>query len=358
MSKKKSIRKKYSTKLEEDYPETMKIIIGDEEVVYRKHMSLRYGENPHQPAAFYSPTEGALTVGDIKLLKSGKSGLSMTNVEDTNNSTRIVSYFDQPACAVMKHVNPSGAAAQNKDEPLVEVYKKARDCDSLAAFGSVVGFNRVVDVATAEEIMNSYVEGVVAPGYQEGCMEFFEEKKNIRIMQVDDLDEISKFMGDPMRPLDISVQSDGSIVLQAPMLTKIRSIDDLRVVTETEPSEQELKDLLFSWYICMNVRSNGVVLGKDNATIGIGTGQQDRVTAVKLALEKAEMRGHEEMIPGSVLASDGFFPFRDSIDLLAEYGVTACVQPGGSIRDKKIIKACNEHGIAMAFTDERCFRHF
>jgi len=352
------MRKKYSTALEEDFPDSIKITIGDHETVYRKHMSLRYGENPHQPAAFYSPTDGPLTVGDIKLLKSGKSGLSMTNVEDANNSMRIVSYFDQPACAVMKHVNPSGAAAQNKGEPLIEVYRKARDCDALAAFGSVAGFNCEVDKETAQELMNSYVEGVVAPSYEEGCMELFEESKNIRIMQVTGLDAISKYVGDPMWPLDISVQMDGSLVMQAPMLTKLRTVDDMRVVTEKQPTSQELKDLLFSWYICMNVRSNGVVLGKENATIGVGTGQQDRVTAVRLALEKADMRGHKAEIPGSVLASDGFFPFRDSIDLLAEYGVTACVQPGGSIKDKEVIAACNEHGIAMAFTDERCFRHF
>jgi AICAR transformylase/IMP cyclohydrolase PurH len=353
-----SMRKKYSTAMEEDFPETIKITVGDHETVYRKHMSLRYGENPHQPAAFYSPTEGPLTVGDIKLLKTGKSGLSMTNVEDANNSMRIVSYFKQPACAVMKHVNPSGAAAQNRDEPLVEVYKKARDCDALAAFGSVAGFNREVDTATAEEIMNSYVEAVVAPSYEDGCMEYFEQKKNIRIMQVDGLEEISKYVGEPMWPLDIRVQMDGSIVLQAPMLTKLKRIDDLRVVTEKQPTTQELKDMLFSWYVCMNVRSNGVVLGKENATIGIGTGQQDRVTAVKLALEKADKRGHKAEIPGSALASDGFFPFRDSIDLLAEYSVAACVQPGGSVKDKEVIEACNEHGIAMVFTDERCFRHF
>ena len=358
MSKTKSMRKKYSTALGEDFPETIKITIGDKETVYRKHMSLRYGENPHQPAAFYSPKEAPLTVGDIKLIKSGKGGLSMTNVEDANNSMRIVSYFDRPAVAVMKHVNPSGAATQNADEPLVEVYRRARDCDALAAFGSVVGFNCEVDPVTAEELMNSYVEGVVAPSYAEGCMEFFNQKKNIRIMTVDGLDAVSKYVGEPMWPLDISVQADGSLVLQAPMLTKLRSVDDLRVVTERAPTSQELKDLLFSWYLCMNVRSNGVVLSKNNATIGVGTGQQDRVTAVKLALEKAVGRGHGDEIPGSVIASDGFFPFRDSIDLIAEYGVTAVVQPGGSIRDKKIIAACNEHGIAMVFTDERCFRHF
>jgi phosphoribosylaminoimidazolecarboxamide formyltransferase/IMP cyclohydrolase len=296
------------------------IIIGGEETVYRKTMSLRYGENPHQPAAFYAPAEGPLTVGKMKILKTGKGGLSMTNVEDVNNSLRIVGYFEEPAVAVMKHVNPSGVAARNTPgEPLKETYVKARDCDSLAAFGSVVGFNTGVDVDTAEEIMNSYVEAVVAPAFEEGCMEHFNQKKNFRVIQVDGFDKMSRFIGDPMSPLDISVQMDGSLILQAPMLTKIRGPEDLRFVTEREATPREVRDLIFSWYVCMNVRSNGVVLSKNNATIGIGTGQQDRVTAVRLSLDKAAMRGHEGEVSGSVLASDGYFPFRDSIDLLAEY---------------------------------------
>ena len=359
MSKPKSMRRRYSTALEEEYPEEIRITIGEHETTYKKNMSLRYGENPHQPAAFYTPVVEGLSVGTMEILKTGKGGLSMTNVEDINNSLRITSYFNEPACAVMKHVNPSGVAAQNTlGESLVETYSKARDCDSLAAFGSVVGFNRLVDVETSEEIMNSYVEAVVAPEYEDGCMEFFNRKKNFRVIQVKGLEQSSRFKGDPLYPLDISVQLDGSLVLQAPMLTKIKSAEDLRFVTECEATPQEIKDLIFSWYVCMNVRSNGVVLSKNNGTIGIGTGQQDRVTAVKLSLDKAVMRGHKDEISGSVLASDGFFPFRDSIDLLSEYGVTACVQPGGSIKDKEVIQACNEHGIAMAFTDERCFRHF
>jgi AICAR transformylase/IMP cyclohydrolase PurH len=151
---------------------------------------------------------------------------------------------------------------------------------------------------------------------------------------------------------------DGSIVLSAPMLTKIRGVRDLDFVTRRKATPGELSDFLFAWYVCMNVRSNGVVLAKGRATLGVGTGQQDRVTAVRLALEKAVERGRGEAVKGSVLASDGFFPFRDSIDLLAKYGVAACVQPGGSIKDKEVIEACDEHGIAMAFTGERCFRHF
>jgi phosphoribosylaminoimidazolecarboxamide formyltransferase/IMP cyclohydrolase len=355
----KKIRRMYRTKIEEEFPEEVRLVIGGEEIVYKKAQSLRYGENPHQPAALYAPEAEPLSVGGMEILKTGKGGLSMTNVEDVNNSLRIVSYFDEPACAVMKHVNPSGVAVRSSaEETLRETYIKARDCDAQAAFGSVVGFNTEVDVETAEEIMGTYVEAVVAPGYGEGCMEHFEEKKNFRVIQVEGIYEASRFAGDPLYPLDISVQTDGSMILQAPMLTKIRGPEDLEFVTEREATPQELKDLIFSWYVCMNVRSNGVVLSKNSATLGIGTGQQDRVTAVKLALDKTVDQGHGDEVPGSVLASDGFFPFSDSIELLAKYGVSACVQPGGSIRDKSVIKACDESGIAMAFTGERCFRHF
>ncbi len=354
-----SLRKKYSTKLEEDFPSQMKLVIGDEEIIYEKSMSLRYGENPHQPAAFYSPKAGPLTVGALNVLKTGKGGLSQTNVEDINNSLSIVRYFDEPACAVMKHVNPSGAAAsRGPQDNLRDVYAKARDCDSLAAFGSVVGFNVNVDAGTAEEILSSYVEVVVAPSYDDEALTAFEEKKNLRIIQVQNLDKMSRFIGEDPGPHSISTQMDGSIVLSVPLLTKIRGPEDIRWVTEREATADEIADLLFSWYVCLNVRSNKAVLSKDRATLGIGTGQQDRVMAVSLALEKAAKRGHEGEILGSVLATGGFFPFRDSIDILAEYGITACLQPGGAQRDKGVIKACNEHGIAMGFTDERCFRHF
>lgn len=354
----KKMRDKYRSALDERLPEDLKISFDGREVTYKKHMSLRYGANPHQPAAFYTPLDGGLSVGGMKILKTGKGGLSQTNVEDIDHSLRIISFFQEPACAVMKHLNPSGVASSRDSDDLCTVYKRARDCDSISAFGSVVGFNKTVDVVTAEEVMSAFVEAIVAPGYEEGCMDVFEEKKNFRVICADGFYELSRFTGDNPRPLSISMLHDGSIILSHPMLTKIRSTSDLRFVTERTPTQRETRDLVFSWYVCMNVRSNGVVLSSDRATIGIGTGQQDRVTAVKLALEKAEERGHEDEIRGSVLASDGFFPFRDSIDLLAEYGVTACIQPGGSIRDDEVVEACNEHGIAMGFTDERCFSHF
>jgi len=355
----KELRRMYRTKLEEEFPDTVKIVIGDEEIVYGKAMSLRYGENPHQPAAFYAPREGALTTGALKVVKTGKGGLSQTNLEDVNNSLNIVRYFDEPACAVMKHLNPSGVAvSRGKGDTIREVYIRARDCDSLAAFGSFVGFNAEVDRETAEEILTTYVEGVVATAFEEAALDVFESKKDLRVLQAGNLEKISRFVGDPLWPLSIKTQMDGSIVLSAPMLTKIRGAGDLDLVTRRKATPGELADLLFAWYVCMNVRSNGVVLAKGRVTLGVGTGQQDRVTAVRLALEKAAERGRGEAVKDSVLASDGFFPFRDSIDLLAEFGVSACVQPGGSIKDKEVIEACDEHGIAMAFTGERCFRHF
>jgi AICAR transformylase/IMP cyclohydrolase PurH len=357
MSKK--LRRMYRTRLEEEFPDTVKIVIGDEEMVYGKAMSLRYGENPHQPAAFYSPRLGPLTVGALNVLKTGKGGLSQTNVEDINNSLSIVRYFDEPACAVMKHVNPSGvAASRGPKDGLRDVYARARDCDSLAAFGSVVGFNSEVDGETAEEILTSYVEVVVAPNFTDDALAVFDRKKDLRVIQVSNTEKISRFVGEDPGPYTFSTQMDGSLVLSVPLLTKIKGPRDVSWVTEREATPQEASDLIFSWYVCMNVRSNKAVLSKEKTTLGIGTGQQDRVMAVRLAIEKAADRGHKDEIPGSVLATGGYFPFRDSIDLLAEYGVTACLQPGGSIRDKQVIAACNEHGIAMAFTGERCFRHF
>jgi AICAR transformylase/IMP cyclohydrolase PurH len=353
-----SIKKLYRTKVEESFPDEIKIVLGDQEIDYHKVQSLRYGENPHQPAAYYAPKEGKLTVGAMKILKTGKGGLSRTNIEDMNNAVNIVRYFDEAACAIMKHVNPSGVAAARKGDSLKSVFKRAWESDSVAAFGCVAGFNKTVDKETAEEIMKNYVEAVVAPGYTPEALPVFEQKKDIRIIQIDNIYASSRFVGDDQWPLVISTMTDGSFVLSTPMLTRIKGVSDLRWVTERKGTEKESLDLLFAWYVNLNVRSNGVVLADDRQTLGIGTGQQDRVIAVKQALQKAEERGHKDRLKDAVLASDGFFPFRDSIDALAKLGVKACCQPGGSIKDDEVVAACNEHGIAMAFTDERCFRHF
>jgi len=355
----KSMRKRYRSRLEERFPQELRIILGDEEFVYEKTLGLRYGENPHQPAAFYSPKAEKLTIGGLKELKTGKGGLSQTNVEDVNNALNILKYFDEPASAVMKHLNPSGvAASRDTNDCLKDIYVRARDCDSLAAFGSVVGFNRPVDGETAEEVLSSFVEVVVAPSFDAEAETALQQKKSLRVLQVENIGKTSRFIGDDPHPHTIKTLMDGSLIVSAPLLTKVHGPEDLRTVTERTPTSREAEDLVFSWHVCMNVRSNGVVASKDKATLGIGTGQQDRVTAVKLALEKAAEREHGDSLKGAVLASDGFFPFPDSIEVMAAYGVSACVQPGGSIRDKEVIKACDDNGIAMAFTDERCFRHF
>jgi AICAR transformylase/IMP cyclohydrolase PurH len=353
-----SIKKLYRTKVEESFPDEIKIVLGDQEIEYHKVQSLRYGENPHQPAAYYAPKEGKLTVGAMKILKTGKGGLSRTNIEDMNNALNIVRYFDEAACAIMKHINPSGVAAARKSDSLKAVFRRAWESDSVAAFGCVAGFNKTVDKETAEEIMNNFVEAVVAPGYALEALPVFEQKKDIRIIQIDNIYASSRFVGDDPWPLVISTMSDGSFVLSTPMLTRIKGVNDLRWVTERKGTEKESLDLLFAWYVNLNVRSNGVVIADDRQTLGVGTGQQDRVIAVKQALQKADERGHKDRLKDAVLASDGFFPFRDSIDALAKFGVKACCQPGGSIKDNEVIAACNEQGIAMAFTDERCFRHF
>lgn len=353
------MRRRYRTPIEESFPNRLNILLGEEEAFYEKAMSLRYGENPHQPAALYRPLRGEMVIGNLKLIKGGKGGLSQTNIEDVNNAINILKYFDEPACAVMKHLNPSGvAASRGGDEKLKDIYIRARDCDSLAAYGSVVVFNSTLDGETGEEIASTFVEVVAAPSFEEGAIRSLSKKRDLRIIQVGKLNSLSKFVGDPPMPYTISILVDGSMILSTPLLTRIRGPEDLRIVTSRSPTERELEDLIFSWYICMNVRSNGVVVSRERTTLGIGVGQQDRVTAVRLALEKATQRGHGEELKGAVLASDGFFPFPDSVELMAKYGITACIQPGGSIRDEEVIKACEEHGIAMAFTDERCFRHF
>ena len=355
----KSMRRQYRTALEEQFPPELRVLMGGEEVTYEKALSLRYGENPHQPAAMYRPRGERLIVGNLKELKGGKGGLSQTNLEDVNNALSILKYFDEPACAVMKHLNPSGvAASRGPGDSLREVYRRARDCDSLAAFGSVVGFNAAVDEETAEELLATFVEAVAAPSFDEEAMAALSQKRDLRVLQFEGLEGLSRFVGDDPGPRTFSTLLDGSIIVSTQLLTRVRGPEDLRIVTERRPTPREAADLVFSWHVCMNVRSNGVVVSRDGATLGIGTGQQDRVTAVKLALDKAVARGHGDELGGAVLASDGFFPFPDSVELMAEHGISACVQPGGSMRDKQVIEACDGHGIAMAFTDERCFRHF
>ncbi|MBM3264323.1 MAG: IMP cyclohydrolase [candidate division Zixibacteria bacterium] len=367
------IRSMYTSARTGEFPDHVEIL----GVFFEKVNDLRYGTNPHQPAAYYRPrSSAALALGHCRILKEGKNGLSQTNLEDMNGALTILKYADSPAAAVMKHVNPSGVAEARGQSDLRSVYVRARDCDPQAAFGAVVGFNRPVDPATAEEIMSTVVECVVAPGYENGSLEIFEDarrfgrNRDIRIVETPGLERLPRFVDDDTSGhLDIKMLGDGTVVLAAPFLTAIRSEADLKLASavyrqqgsirvERAPTEQEARDLIFAWHTAFGVRSNAVVVVKNGATLAVGTGQQDRVGAVEQAIDKYQRKYRgEERIEGAVLASDGYIPFRDSVDLAARVGISAIVQPGGSLRDAECIAACNEHGIAMTFTGERCFSH-
>lgn len=364
-------RAKYFSRTESGFPEEVEIL----GTTYVKVEDLRYGTNPHQGASFYRPKgSSGLPFGDMEQLKTGKSGLSETNYGDLNHGGNIVKYFDRPACAVMKHLNPSGAAVQVGQQDLKTVYLRARDADPVAAFGGTAVFNTKLDAATAKEIMATVVEVVAAPDYEDEALAIFNDyetyrmNKEIRVIKLPNLMSLPKWVGDPVAPT-IKTLMDGTVVVAEPLLTSVKSGEDLtlgatehakhgKFAIEKAPTQGQIDDLLFSWYVNLNVRSNGVVIAKNGVTLAVGTGQQDRVTAVRQAIEKArdKFKG-DETLDGAVMSSDAFFPFRDSVDAAAEAGIKAIVQPGGSVRDWDSIQACNEHGMSMVFTGERIFSH-
>ncbi len=344
-------------------------------VKFKKKHDLRYGTNPHQPAAIYEPENYLGILGSYKILKQGKSGLSQTNVEDINHAAMILRFFETPSCAVMKHLNPSGVAcSRHFDEPLSTVYYRARDCDARAAFGSTVVFNTSVDEDTAEEIMQSVVENVVAPDFTKNALTIlkdydkFKRNKQMRVIKIGEIASLPKYVGDNFK-YEIKALGDGSLIISAPYLTGIRNTDDLirpqatdkndnAITMKHTPEESVKTDLLFAWYVCAGVRSNSVVIAKDCVTLAIGTGEQDRVGAVTQAIDKAKQKFKgSETLDGATIASDGFFPFSDSINLIADAGIKAVIQPGGSVRDYEVIKKCNERNLVMYFTGERCFAH-
>ncbi len=368
----KDLKQMYRTRTEGNFPGNIEVM----GTLYEKVEDLRYGTNPHQPAAFYRPAGGdRLVLGRYQMLKSGKSGLSQTNLEDMHHAVGILKYMQRPACAVMKHCNPSGVAIKVAEQPLVEIYQRARDADAQAAFGGVVAFNVPLDAATAEEIMQTVIEGVAAPAYSEEALAIlndgdrFKRNKELRVIQFPDIAVLPKFIDEEANAFEMKVFDDGSIVLAKPYLSRVKSTADLvtayndhpkkgRIDVARTPDARELDDLLFAWYINIHVRSNGVVIAKNGQTLAVGTGQQDRVGAVLQALEKAKTKykGGETM-DGAVMASDGFFPFRDAVDAATSAGVRAIAQPGGSVNDYDAIVACNEAGATMVFTMERCFSH-
>ncbi|UJF25438.1 bifunctional phosphoribosylaminoimidazolecarboxamide formyltransferase/IMP cyclohydrolase [Suttonella sp. R2A3] len=306
--------------------------------------TLRYGENPHQNAAFYkslSPIGSSLATA---VQHQGKA-LSYNNIADADAALSAVLRFDEEAaCVIVKHANPCGAAT---GENVMEAYDLAHRCDPTSAFGGIIAFNRGVDERTAQEILSrQFVEVILAPAYSKDALEVFEQKANIRVLEISS-------SGHEEDEWQITSVHGGILVQDWDNGNVCR--EDLKVVSKREPSHQELNDLLFAWRIVKSVKSNAIVLAKDGATIGIGAGQTSRVYSSLIAARKARDEGLDAH--DSVLASDAFFPFRDGIDAAAEAGVKAIIQPGGSMRDEEVIAAANEHGIAMIFTGMRHFRH-
>ncbi len=353
------IRKIYRTAREEEFPSKLSLTLGGRVYEYSKVQwtidgkarGLRYGTNPHQRAALYKPDSSGGGIGSVEWLKWGKDGPSATNVEDGSHGLRIVNYFMEPAVAVMKHLNPSGVAAGRTGESLSKIYVRARDADPRAAFGCVVVFNNQVDKSTAEEIVKTFVEVVYAPDFQGSALAVFERKKDLRIGNVPKKRERAV--------PDIIVLDDGSIVLEDPYATNIRSLEQLKqlpVATKRTPSESEYRDMLHAWWVGCEVRSNAVVFWRDGLSLAIGTGQQDRIGAIENCVDKAHRSGHS--LKGSVVASDGFLPKLDNVEAVGKEGVSAIVQPGGSIEDPELIKACDKLVITMVLTGERSFRHF
>ncbi len=310
------------------------------ELKFKKVQELRYGENPHQKAAFYKDMqEIELSIAGAKQLQ-GKE-LSFNNILDLSAALDIVREFAEPAAVVIKHTNPCGAAIS---ESLSLAYKDALACDPLSAFGSVVGLNRIVDRDTARPISSAgFVECIIAPGYKKGALEILKEKKNLRLLELPDFrgkEDITDFK-----------TVIGAVLLQDKDTQDIKR-SELKVVTKVKPSEQQMESLLFGWKIAKHVKSNAIILCQDKKTVGVGAGQMSRVDSVIIAARKAGERAKD-----STLASDAFFPKADGVEMAIASGVEAIIQPGGSIRDDEVIKAANKAGIAMVFTGMRHFKH-
>ncbi|PIE75144.1 MAG: IMP cyclohydrolase [Deltaproteobacteria bacterium] len=402
----------------ENFPFSMEISFSDKNgrqtLFYEKvewqigdiSKGLRYGENPGQEAALYRLVNGNLILGDtkiiqpgqylasdIELLQSGKHP-GKTNVTDADNALNILRYLTEtPASVIIKHNNPCGVAISDS---LESAYTKAYFADRIAAFGGCIGLNRAVDKATAEAVTGQYAEVVVAPDFEEGVLDIFARKKNLRVMQIRNIEKLSSFVG--QRMIDFKSLIDGGLIAQWSFVPKTLDISDFflaeceykgkKYKIKREPSEQEYKDLLFGWLVESGVTSNSVIYVKDGVTIGIGTGEQDRVGVAEIARDKAykkladkycfmdyntpynllqdkekkeiideRVKKEKGGLTGSSMISDAFFPFRDGVDVGLDEGVIAIAQPGGSINDYQSIEACNERGATMVYTGQRSFKH-
>ncbi len=412
------LRRAYHTIVDDPFPEQMEISFVWEgrrsTLIYEKvswvvdgvRQGLRYGENPGQEAALYRLINGNLTLGEVttiapgrylvsdaELLQSGKHP-GKINLTDADNALNILRYLtDRPAAAIIKHNNPSGVAMAGS---LVDAYLKADLADHVAAFGGCIALNRPVDQATAQAISERYAEVVVAPEYEEGAVGILARRPNLRILRVANMARLSEFAAE--RFVDFKSLVDGGIVAQLSYVPQARRREDLQLAEtihdgrayriERPPTEREYEDLLFGWLVEAGVTSNSVLYARDLATVGIGTGEQDRVGVAEIARDKAYRKLADRLaferdgvlygaleddearrdidqevalrrggLADAVMVSDAFFPFRDAIEVGLREGVTAVIQPGGSLNDWQAIEACNEYGAAMVFTGQRSFKH-
>ncbi|WP_262175824.1 bifunctional phosphoribosylaminoimidazolecarboxamide formyltransferase/IMP cyclohydrolase [Haloarcula laminariae] len=308
--------------------------------------ALRYGENPHQDAALYADTTvSEASVVHADQLNEGAKALSYNNYNDADGALNLIKEFDEPAAAVIKHTNPAGCAT---GDSVAEAYGKALSTDPMSAFGGIVALNRECDTATAEQIIDSFKEVVVAPGYTDAALDVLFEKENLRVLDVNDNFEVTDTLTE--KPL-----VGGRLVQERD--TQHLTPEDLEVVTERQPTDEQIESMLFAWHTLKHVKSNGILFAKGTETVGIGMGQVSRVDAVRLAAMKADEHAEGKDAEGAVMASDAFFPFPDGIEEAAEAGIEAVIQPGGSKNDESVIEAADEHGMTMVMTGQRSFRH-
>src|SRR3990167_5810827 len=312
----------------------------------KKFIELRYGENPHQKANAYQIEMNPALAQQNRTHRSGVLSaaqyqgkmLSYNNILDADAALACVSEFQEPACVIVKHANPCGVAVSSD---LELAFMRAYQADQTAAFGGIVAFNQICTKQLAESISRIFVEVIVAPGYAEEALTLHATKPNLRVLEM------------PLQknsPWEMRFITGGVLVQERD--TQVISIDDLKIVTTAKPTQEAFNSMLFAWRVVKHIKSNAILIVKDHATVGIGAGQVSRIDAVEIAIRKAGNQTKD-----AVLASDAFFPFRDSIDCIAKTGIRAIIQPGGSVRDNEIIAACDQHGIAMVFTGKRCFRH-
>lgn len=312
-------------------------------LAFRKVEDLRYGENPHQKAAFYQDYKSSVAgLASAKQL-SGKV-LSFNNLLDLDGACKLIQEFSTPASVILKHNNPCGAAL---GENILDAYQKAVETDPVSAFGGILGFNRVVDIELARAITQGFVEAILAPSFTEEALSEFKKKKNLILLA---LESVGQPADEKVTQYDLK-RIQGGLLIQESDRLPIKK-EELKVVTQRQPTVEEIESLIFAWTVAKHVKSNAIVFARGKETAGIGAGQMSRVDSVKIAIMKAR-----KDLKGAVMASDAFFPFRDGIDVAAEAGIRAVIQPGGSIRDAEVVEACNQKGMAMVITGVRHFRH-